>query len=87
MTVAETSVLAYRHHEKTGKLSAQCQHILACLNPGRDYSRRELIAITDMELSSITGRVNELVGVGLLVELAPRKCRLTGRSITPVALP
>jgi len=84
MTVADTSIAAYREHSDSGKLGSQAQHILDCMRPGWDYSRRELIAVTGLELSSICGRVNELLAVGLLQETAPRKCGITGKRITPV---
>lgn len=87
MTVAETSIEAYHWHRDTGRLSAQCLHILDSMQPGWSYSRRELIEITGLELSSICGRVNELLAMGLLEELAPRKCNMTGRSVIPVRKP
>lgn len=87
MTVAETSIAAYREHRDSGKVGKQAQHILDCMRPGWSYSRRELMAVTGLELSSICGRVNELVGTGLLQEGAPRKCGVTGKRVTPVVKP
>lgn len=87
MTVAETSITSYHDHRASGRLSAQCQHILDAMHAGWPYSRRELVEITQLELSSICGRVNELVAIGLLTEGAPRKCNITGRMVKPVLKP
>lgn len=84
MTVAETSIAAYREHRDTGKLSAQASHILSCMEFGDDYSRRELAAATGIELSSVCGRVHELLAVDLVREMPPRKCSITGRTVKPV---
>ena len=87
MTVAETSIVAYHELRDSGKLGKQCQHILDSMRPGWSYSRRELIEVTGLELSSICGRVNQLIGIGLLQDGAPRKCGVTGKTITPVIKP
>lgn len=84
MTVADTSIAAYREHRDTGKVSKQALHILNSMNLGRAYSRRELIAATGLELSSICGRVNELVALGMLEEAPARKCTVTGKTVKPV---
>lgn len=42
---------------------------------------------TGLELSSICGRVNELLGSGLLEEAPTRRCRITGKSVHPVYAP
>ena len=84
MTVADTSIKAYKEHIATGKVGAQAQSILEFMNPGEAYSRRELAVLTGLELSSICGRVNELLSIGLLVEGVKRKCRVTKKTISPI---
>ncbi len=86
MTVASTSIEAYRDHKETGKLGRQASTILSKMSPGVDYSRKELSKITGFELSAICGRVNELLSIGLLEELESRKCSITGKNIHPVKL-
>jgi hypothetical protein len=86
MTVATTSIDAYREHKATGKLGQQATTILNTMAPDRDYSRKELARITGFELASVCGRVNELLAIGLLDELASRKCSITGKNIHPVKL-
>ena len=84
MTVAQTSISAYKEHIATGKVGAQAQAILDFMNQGDNYSRRELSVLTGLELSSICGRVNELLEVGLLVEGTKRKCMVTKKTVSPV---
>lgn len=85
MTVAETSIAAYREHRDSGKLSAQASYILSCMEFGDDYSRRELAYECGLELSSVCGRINELLAVDLVRELPARKCKITGRTVKPVS--
>lgn len=84
MTVAETSIRAYHEHRDTGKLGKQAQHILNSMYFGESYSRRELAKESGLELSSVCGRVNELLAVDLVREAPPRKCSITGKMIKPV---
>jgi hypothetical protein len=84
MTVAQTSINAYKEHQATGKVGAQAQAILDFMQEGDNYSRRELAVLTGLELSSICGRVNELLEVGLLVEGTKRKCMVTKKTVSPV---
>jgi len=84
MAVAETSVISYHEHKDTGKVGKQAQLILNKMAFGENYSRRELIKVTGLELSSICGRVNELLQIGLLKELEQRPCSVTKKTINPV---
>jgi hypothetical protein len=84
MTIAQTSLFAYLEHKETGKVGKQAQLILSRMDFGKHYSRRELINLTGLELSSICGRVNELLQVGLLEETDSRPCSVTKKKINPV---
>jgi hypothetical protein len=84
--IADTSVTAYHEHRDTGKLSRQANTILSQMRSDTDYSRRELARHTGLELSSVCGRVNELLAIGLLEELASRRCSITGKTVHPVKL-
>ena len=86
MTVASTSIRAYTEHRDSGKLGQQASTILSTMSPVRDYSRKELARLTGFELSSICGRVNELLSIGLLEEMPARKCSITGKNIHPIKL-
>jgi hypothetical protein len=84
MTVAQTSIQAYKEHQAAGKVGKQSQYILDTMMPGRTYSRRELAIASGLELSSVCGRVNELLQIGLVSEASPRRCTVTGKTVSPV---
>jgi len=86
MTVTSTSIEAYIEHKDTGKLGKQASAVLERMSPAKDYSRRELASLTGFDLSAICGRVNELLALGMLEELSPRKCSITGKNIHPIKL-
>lgn len=84
MAVADTSIEAYDEHKAAGKVGAQAHMILGMLEDSRNYSRKEISKLVGIELSSVCGRVNELLAVGLLVEDEKRKCSITGKTIHAV---
>lgn len=84
MSVANTSREAYYSHRDSGRLGRQAKQILDMMRPGVEYSRRELAEATGVDLSSICGRINELLGSKLLKEGEARPCRLTGKRVKPV---
>lgn len=86
MSVSDTSIEAYVEHKETGKLGRQASTLIEKMTPNKDYSRKELSRETGIELSAVCGRVNELLSIGLLEELEPRKCTITGKRIHPIKL-
>lgn len=84
MSVAETSVMAYKEHRATGKVGSQAMYIFETMGFNKDYSRREIVQITGLELSSVCGRINEMLQSGMLKEVLPRKCKVTGKTIKPI---
>lgn len=85
--VRESSRAAYGELRDTGRLGRQQQTILDQIKPGRDYSLRELSRLTHLEINAVSGRVNDLKKLNLLVEGEKRACTVTGKTITPVKLP
>ena len=86
MSVSNTSIKAYHEHGDEGKIGKQCRLILSKMRKGKDYSRREIAKEFALELSSVCGRVNELLAIGLLEELESRPCTVTSKPIHPVRL-
>lgn len=88
MNVATTSIEAYREHRSSGKLGDQAREIVEYLarNTAQDWSRAELAEALDLRLSSVCGRVHELLQ-SQHVESAPaRRCQITGKKVNPVRL-
>lgn len=84
MTVTMTSIEAYEEHKNSGKVGVQAMSIFNAMDTGKDYSRRELARLTGIELSSVCGRVNEMLHLGLLTESEKRPCSVTHKQINPV---
>lgn len=84
--VADTSIEAY-HAMRPVELNASQQRLMDAIEDGQDYSRSELAAITGMRLSSVCGRVNELIAAQRLEHGPQRSCRETGKTVNPVRLP
>lgn len=89
MTTRDTSIHAYHEQKETGEVSRQQQLILDAIRKYRlkDYSLRELAVCSGIhDVSTVSGRVNELKKKGILIENGTRRCRVTGRTIHPVML-
>lgn len=88
MTVADTSLDAYRDHRDSGELGAQQRKVMLFFHTkGGEHTRAELAERVPMRLSSVCGRVNELIEMGYLAEGPRRRCSVTGRNAHPVKLP
>ncbi len=83
---SSTSIQNYHEHRRSGKLGDQAQQVLDFLTarPNSNYSRAELAEATGLRLSSVCGRVNELVERGYITERPQRPCLITGKTISPV---
>lgn len=88
MSVADTSLDAYREHRAAGRLSAQQKKVMLFFHSkGGEHTRSELSERIPMRLSSVCGRVNELIDLGYLVEGERRPCKVTGCGAHPLKLP
>jgi len=81
-----TSRIAYKEHKQSGKLDQQKQHIKNLLLTEYPLSRREISRATNIEISSVSGRVNEMIKMGVVEETTKRKCLFSKKLITPVQL-
>lgn len=86
--IADTSLDAYREHRDSGDLGAQQRQIMKFYHlEGGEFTRSELAEKLGMRLSSVCGRVHELIKLGYLVEGARRPCKVTRIAAHPVKLP
>jgi predicted transcriptional regulator len=87
-----TSRLAYREINNDGTLRSQKDIIFSAINMiplhDRDYgiTLKELARQTGFEINAVAGRVNELKKDDYIKECNKRKCRITGRLVTPVTI-
>lgn len=86
MNASHTSIESYYDHLKSGRAENQYRRILNAFRMRQEFTRRELASAIGIDLSSICGRVNELIGTKQLKEGPPRKCSITGRNAKPLSL-
>ena len=85
-----TSRLAYREINADGTLRSQRDIIFSAIAmiPEHDksfgLSLKEIARQTGFEINAVAGRVNELKNDEFIKECTKRKCRITGRLVTPV---
>jgi hypothetical protein len=72
--------------------TAVAETILLALNASwrteMNWSLQEIVILTGLPINAVSGRVNELKNEAsrYLVEAPKRRCSVTGRLVTPVAL-
>lgn len=79
--VTETSRHAYAEHRASGLVTASQQKVLDAMRHGRDYSLSELSAMTGIDKSSVSARINELLASGHVVISRLRHCKITGKEV------
>ncbi len=88
--VQSSSINAYRAQRGAGRTGAQCEIIMAHIREcGDDWTIGELAHALDMEKSTVSARVYELLHAypPRLVDKPKRKDRVSGIKARPVALP
>jgi len=83
-----TSINAYHAHQAAGRARGQCLLILNFIrDSGGDWSIGELAQALEMDKSTVSGRVFELLhDTGELAARPKRKDRVSGILVRPVAL-
>lgn len=81
MRTAATSIESFHAHRASGHVTSSQQAILNAMMPGRDYSLSELSAMTGIEKSSVSGRINEMLESGAVVVSRMRACKITGKRV------
>lgn len=86
IAATETQIDSYHAHVGNGKASYQCNRILKMIQASkRDWSIGEISRELQMEKSTVSARVNELLYVTKdLIEAPKRKDRVSGIKIRPV---
>ena len=85
--VAHTSIDTYHALKAEGRLSTRQAQVLAAIEPNKDYSLQELVALTGLPVNVISGRCHELRNQKRLELGKTRTCTRTGRTVRPVKLP
>ena len=81
-----TSRIAYKNIIEEGKADSQQSYIIRLLKHEAPLSRREISKATNIEIGSVSGRVNELIKLGIVEETTMRKCMFSKKLVKPVQL-
>lgn len=86
--VSQTGINAYHAHQASGRARGQCLLLLDFIRAsGGDWSIGELAHALEMEKSTVSARVFELLhDTGELAATPKRKDRVSGVLVRPVAL-
>lgn len=87
--VRDTSCDSFRTHRGTGQSAAQRARILNFIKArGGDWSIGEIAKALELEKSTVSARINELLNeTKEVVERPKRKDRVSGITVRPVGLP
>jgi len=86
--VAQTSIDAFYGRVYPKLAQSQNERVMKVIQPGRDYSLSELMALVPgIDKSSMSRVVNGLRAARRLQEAPARKCTVTGVTIIPSRLP
>lgn len=78
--VTETSLDAFFALKSTPQIQAQQLKILNVMQAGVIYTRRELAHLTGIETSTVSARINAMLGLSVDV-VGTRKCPITGVTV------
>ena len=84
--------MAYKQINKDGTLRSQRDIIFSIINDMTENDKdfgitlKELSRHTGFEINAVAGRVNELKKDNYIEECSKRRCRITGRLVTPVTV-
>ena len=85
-----TSRLTYKEINEDGTVVSQSDYIksfvYAIPHHDKDFgiTLKEIARQSGLEINAVSGRVNELKKNGYVEECQKRRCRITGRLVTPV---
>lgn len=83
--MTSTSIEAYQKINEDGTVGQQAEEILKFLKfHGEPMTNKEIQQSTGLEISSVSGRVNDLKKHGKVVVVGKRPCEVTGNTATIV---
>jgi len=83
--MTSTSIEAYKQINNNGTVGQQANEILNFLKfKGIPMTNKEIQRSTGLEISSVSGRVNDLKKHGKVVVVGKRPCEITGNTATVV---
>ena len=83
--MTSTSIEAYKTISENGTVGQQAEDILSFLQiQGHPMTNKEIQTATGLEISSVSGRVNDLKKHGMVKVVGKRLCKVTGNTASIV---
>lgn len=83
--VTPSSLASYDHLK--AHIMGECQRkILSVMEAGKVYTRKQIARMTDMETSSVSGRMNELITMEVVQVIGSIRCPISGKLVEAVQL-
>lgn len=83
--VTESSIKSYDQLKAHGMGESHAK-ILAIMVPGRTYTRKEIARLIDMDTSSVSGRVFELIELNEIEVCGSKKCPHSNKTVEAIRL-
>lgn len=83
--VTPSSIAAYHDH-KANRFAGQHGIILAVIQPGKLYSRRQIAKACKLETSTVAARCNEMLASGQLEVCGTLRCPITSVRVEAIKL-
>ena len=90
--IRKTSKSAYTDLKSNGKQGSQKKVLLDIVDSMTKIERekgvtlQEIVAVSELQINAVSGRINDLKKEGLIAECTKRKCKITDRMVTPVTI-
>jgi predicted HTH transcriptional regulator len=84
--VSESSIVNFYDPANKRRFGQQEQKILAVMQHGRVYTRREVAVLAGVETSSTSGRINALIHAGVIEVIGSKQCSVSHKHVEAIAL-
>lgn len=81
MVMRMTSLNAFNEISSNGVLGLQEQLVLDCIRENPKFTRKQVARYLDLDVSSVSGRVNGLMNKNLVTDSKKGKCPISGKVV------
>jgi len=83
--VTDSSLASYDNLK--AHIMGECQRkIISVMQPGQVYTRKQISRLTDMETSSVAGRINELLDAEVVQVIGSIRCPISNKLVEALQL-
>lgn len=79
--INDTSRISHSINENTGIHTDQISILCHTMRSGKPFTSRDLVKLSGLERNAVTGRLNSMMKMNLVIELPKIKCPISGRLV------